>query len=39
MDNHPKDRHVATAAVHIGAAAVVTYRNRSDSSSTTSPAW
>jgi len=25
MDNHPKDRHAAAAAVHIGAAALVTY--------------
>ena len=28
MDNHPKDRHVAAAAVHIDAAAVVTYNVR-----------
>jgi hypothetical protein len=28
MDNHPKDRHIAAAAVHIGAAAVVTYNVR-----------
>ena len=28
MDNHPKDRHVAAAAVHIGAAAVVSYNVR-----------
>ena len=28
MDNHPKDRHVAAAAVHVGAAAVVTYKVR-----------
>jgi len=28
MDNHPKDRHVAAAAVHIGASAVVTYNVR-----------
>ena len=28
MDNHPKDRHIAAAAVHIGAAALVTYNVR-----------
>lgn len=28
MDNHPKDRHVAAAAVHVGATAVVTYNVR-----------
>jgi hypothetical protein len=28
MDNHPKDRHIAAAALHIGAAAVVTYNVR-----------
>jgi len=28
MDNHPKDRHIAAAAVHVGAAAVVTYNVR-----------
>lgn len=28
MDNHPKDRHVAAAALHIDAAAVVTYNVR-----------
>lgn len=28
MDNHPKDRHVAAAAVHVSVAAVVTYNVR-----------
>lgn len=28
MDNHPKDRHVAAAAVHVGATALVTYNVR-----------
>lgn len=28
MDNHPKDRHVAAGALHIDAAAVVTYNVR-----------
>ena len=28
MDNHPKDRHIAAAALHIDAAAVVTYNVR-----------
>ena len=28
MDNHPKDRHVAAAAVHVGASALVTYNVR-----------
>lgn len=28
MDNHPKDWHVAAAAVHVGAMAVVTYNVR-----------
>jgi hypothetical protein len=27
-DNHPKDRHVAAAAVHVGASALVTYNVR-----------
>ena len=28
MDNHEKDRHVAAVAVHVGAAAIVTYNVR-----------
>lgn len=28
MDNHPKDRHVAAAVVHVGATAIVTYNVR-----------
>ena len=39
MDNHPKDRHVAAAAVQIGTVAVVTYNVRDFDSELLRAAW